>query len=290
MRRARGQSTVELIVLSGLAVAVAAGLAGLLPVIASSVDAALRRTVRHEHAAQDDRWALGGPTWGPVIRRYAPDLVLERDRYRRDRSVPVDFEACRALACAAYGTSAAAAYVHLVRRPGRAYIEYWLYYPDSQSDHLPVAALAGYHRDDWEGVIVRIDAGGVAARASAHLGFNGAGPWWSPDPGWHPIGPHPLIYRAAGSHANGFRSHDIDLAGDDWNGTLGRASLALLLPGDAAPSARRRFAAGALAPWRKRVWVDPEARGTSADGSRGILTRAAAAWALVVEGGRELAR
>jgi hypothetical protein len=290
MCRVRGQSTVELVVLLGLAVAVTAGLAGVLPSAASSVDAALRRAVRHEHGAQDDRWALGGPTWGPVIRRYAPELVLERDRYGRDRSVPVDFESCRAPACAAIGVGRPTAYVHLVRRPGRAYIEYWFYYPDSQSDHLPVAALAGHHADDWEGVIVRVDGSGAAARASAHLGFAGARPWWAPDPGWRPIGPHPLIYRAAGSHANGFRPGDIDLAGDAWNGVLGRASLNVLLPGDAAPSAHRRFAPGALAPWLKRAWVDPEVPGTSEDGDRGILTRAAAAWALLVEGARALER
>src|SRR5207344_2044852 len=114
----------------------------------------------------------------------------ERDAFGVDASVPVDFRACRTLGCAAYPAQATA-FVHVVRRPDATYVEYWLYYPDSRTDHLPLAALAGYHRDDWEGAIVRLGRDGSAtARVSAHEGFTGARPWWSGDPGWRRVAPH----------------------------------------------------------------------------------------------------
>jgi hypothetical protein len=286
MRCARAQSTVELLVLGGVLVAVVATLVRAAPAVAPAVADAVRRAVRHEHAIQDDRWALASPTWGPLIRRFLPTLVLERDRHGQDASVPVDFLLCRSPACAALGTGRPTTYVHLVRRPGRAYIQYWFYYPDSRTSHLPLAALQGRHPDDWEGAIVRLEGGTAAARVTAHLGFTGARPWWAADSGWRAIGSHPVVYRASGSHANGFAPSGIDLAGDDWNGTLGRVVPAWLLPADAAPSARRRFADGALAPWRKRAWIDPEVPGTSEDGRRSPLAAAAAAWAWLVEGAR----
>jgi hypothetical protein len=172
--------------------------------------------------------------------------------------------------------------VHVLRRePAAVYVEYWLYYPDSRTSHLPLAALQGAHRDDWEGVVVRIDraTGAVSARASAHGGFTGAGPWWSAASGWRPIDRRPVVFRAAGSHANGFGPADVDLAGDAWNGTLGTVDDLLLLPADEAPAARRRFAREASPPWWKAAWRDPEVAGTGAAGGRDRLARAAEAWA-----------
>jgi hypothetical protein len=170
----------------------------------------------------------------------------------------------------------------VVRRAEAIYVEYWFYYPDSRTDHLPLAALAGYHRDDWEGAIVRLGRDGSAsARVSAHEGFAGLRPWWSGDPGWRPVAPHPPVYRAAGSHANGFGPADVDLAGDRWNGTAGTVTAFALEPADEAPAARARFDAGAVPPWRKAVYRDPRVASTAAAGTRGTLARLAAIWATV---------
>ena len=172
--------------------------------------------------------------------------------------------------------------MHLLRRePAAVYVQYWLYYPTSQTSHLPPGALRGAHRDDWEAVVVRIDkaTGAISARASAHGGFAGAAPWWSQASGWLPVEGRPVVYRAAGSHANGFAPADVDLAGDAWNGTLGTVSDLVLLPADEAPSARRRFSREASPPWWKAAWRDPEVAGTGTAGDRDELSRAAAAWA-----------
>jgi hypothetical protein len=276
----RGQVTVEWL---GLAAAIAA----LLGVVALGPPAELARTVARgllgdRSVRQGDRWALTHPHWGAVIRHYAPVLVLERDRHGDDTSVPVDFRSCRERACAAYRTGRPTAFVHVLRRDREYdYVAYFFYYPDSQTSHLPLAALRGRHDDDWESVVVRIDqaTGAAAARASAHGGFAGAGPWWSPASGWVPIDGPPVVYRAAGSHAGGFVRRDVDLAGDAWNGDLATIDDLLLLPADEAPAARRRFDPAASPPWLKAAWSDPEVPGTGRDGSRGRLAHAAEAWA-----------
>src|SRR4051794_10441110 len=216
MRRSTGQATIELLVLCGLVAALLLALGTALATgAASATAAAVRRALRPPRPRHDDTWALGSPAWGPLLRRYAPRIVLERDRYGADDAVPVEFTRCRRPACARLGVGRPAMYVHLVRRPGAAFLHYWLYYPDSRTTHLPDGGL-GTHADDWEGVIVRLTAGGAAARATAHGGLAGRGPWWAAAPGWRPIGPHPVVYRASGSHANGFTAAGIDLAGDRW--------------------------------------------------------------------------
>ena len=85
--------------------------------------------------------------------------------------------------------SRATAFTHVIRRGGRLYIQYWLYYPDSNtalagSDRvwerswlLPrmrrllagSSDYPGFHRDDWEGAFVRLDPDGTTwVRASSH--------------------------------------------------------------------------------------------------------------------------
>ncbi len=61
-------------------------------------------------------------------------------------------------------------------RAGHLYIQYWLYYADSATLRgVPIAGPAGYHRDDWESVQVRIGTDGdVDQRASSHHGYNHA--------------------------------------------------------------------------------------------------------------------
>ena len=278
--RRRGQATVEWL---GLAAAIVTllGLVTLGPA-RDHARAIARGLLGGRSVPQGDRWALTHERWGAVVRRHAPVLVLERDRHGDDVSVPVAFTRCRARACAALGVARAVAYVHVLRHDrSYDYVAYHLYYPDSQTSHLPLPALRGSHDDDWESVVVRIDqaTGAVAARVSAHGGFAGAGPWWSTASGWRPVTGRPVVYRAAGSHAGGFTRSDVDLAGDAWNGDLATVDDLLLLPADEAPSARRRFSSEAQPPWRKAAWSDPEVAGTGADGARGRLARAAAAWA-----------
>ncbi len=264
MRRA--QAALELVVLLGLL-----ALAGVLVAAAARADGAgwARRIVHalpgERPERRDDRWALRSDRYGPLLRRYAPTLVLERDRWGEDRAVPVDVAVCRRPACAALGTGVAVAYTHVVDRPGVTYLQYWLYYPDSRTTHAPVKGLQGYHRDDWEGVIVRVtDTGAAAVRVTAHQGVVGLRPWWAGDPGWRPVTGRPRVYRASGSHAMGFAPVGIDAPLDRWNGTLAELAGARLrlLPADSAPALRLRYDPAAAPPWRKRLWRDPTAQTT----------------------------
>jgi hypothetical protein len=99
------------------------------------------------------------------------------------------------------GRSRATAFTHVIRLGGRLYVQYWLYYPDSNttlagSDRLwahvlgGIAGYPGFHRDDWEGAFVRVDpAGGVWLRASSHGHFQSC-KWsfcrgeWTRHTGW----------------------------------------------------------------------------------------------------------
>ena len=271
----RGQATIELLVLLGLAIALTVVVA-----VAARADAgALRRHLvesipGHRPERRDDRWALRSDSYGPLIRRYVPTLVLERDRYGEDAAVPSDPGVCRQPWCAALGTGRPTIFTHLVRRPGATYIQYWFYYPDSKTLHAPFPELRGYHRDDWEGLIVRIpDDGAPAARVTAHQGLVGSARGWTvsaggatlaSNPGWHPITEHPEIYRAAGSHANGFTRDAIDVPLDRWNGDLARIPWRsfTLIAADTAPALRFRYDPAASPPWMKELWTDPESTST----------------------------
>ncbi len=105
------------------------------------------------------------------VRDLAPDLVYEPG----EPSIPVDYRECRRRTCSetpndrdldAHRTSAgrrATVFTHVVKRGGRTYIQYWLYYPDSNSTVLAsdrmwntsallraMGRYPGYHPDDWE--------------------------------------------------------------------------------------------------------------------------------------------
>jgi hypothetical protein len=161
-------------------------------------------------------------------------------------------------------------------RAGNLYLQYWLYYADSATMRgVPIAGPAGYHRDDWESVQVRISpGGGVDERASSHHGYNharGIANWSSdagigalraaaervgarPRNGWGPAGG--MLRVSGGSHAGnagGYLDFDRIVPGR-------RVHLVPLEPLAAAEGERHRFAVSP--PWRKRVWQDPEATGT----------------------------
>ena len=157
-------------------------------------------------------------------------------------------------------------------------VEYWEYLPDSRTAHTHIPAFDGYHRDDWEGVIVKLRDDGtvVGARASAHLGWNGRHPWWELRSGdW--AGYPATVYRASGSHAGSLRQVAIDLAGDRWDGSLPQQP-PQLLPADQARRRAPDFDPGATPPWSKQVWSDPEAVTTGPPGSRATYARYARWW------------
>jgi hypothetical protein len=297
----RGQGTVEWV---GLVAVVALALAALVAVGARAPGASLARAVASRilcaaslaDGCGDEPTLIAtyGDEVGRLVRRHMPTLLLERG----SRALPVDFRRCRAVACGD-GTPRGlvhetdrgehvTAFVHVVdcrdagppncsgARAGRLYIQYWTYYADSATLRgVPIAEDAGYHRDDWEGVQIRIGRDGrVDERASSHDGYNytrsvanagsdagidvlreaaeavGA----RPHDGWGPE--TRLLVVSGGSHAgnaNGYLRIDRAVPGR-------RVHLVPLEPIAATEGGYYRFAISP--PWRKRVWRDPEATGT----------------------------
>lgn len=124
-----------------------------------------------------------------AVRALAPNLAYEPG----ERELPVDWRDCRRVRCSlapddpaldahlAVG-SRTTAFTHVIRRGGRLYIQYWLYYPDSNttlagSDRLWALSglpfeYPGFHEDDWEGAFVRVGPDGRARlRVSSHGHF-----------------------------------------------------------------------------------------------------------------------
>lgn len=198
--------------------------------------------------------AYGGEV-AKVVRRHAPNIVYERS----SAQLPIDFRRCRALACSNGSDLATVideseqglpvtAFTHVVdRRPsgGSLYVQYWLYFPESFTAGIgrrlgPLAhRWPGYHRDDWEGVQVRVAPGGaVSARATAHGGYSSG---WAPWTGWYRVD--------GGSHA-----------GHIVAGALGERTTAAprlkLTPLERLDGTTERFAISP--PWQKDVYEDPE--------------------------------
>jgi hypothetical protein len=161
---------------------------------------------------EDRLVAAYGERTAASVRALTPNLVYEPG----ERELPVDWRECRRVSCSvapddpaldahvAAGrgrASRATAFTHVIRRGGRLYIQYWLYYPDSNttlagSDRIWARVLGwigpypGFHRDDWEGAFVRVDRGGaVWLRASSHGHFQSC-KWtfcrgeWARHTGW----------------------------------------------------------------------------------------------------------
>jgi hypothetical protein len=282
----RGQATVETAALWGLLALLLLLVAGLLaPGLARDLARALGTGLPHARRRSSltpDERALRNPQLRALIDRALPQLVLERDRTGDDDEVPV-WTRCRHPACARAGRAQPVLHVHVVHARSGPVVELWTYYPDSQTSHLPLAALRGYHHDDWEGLLVAFAPDGSlrGARASAHSGFNGSAPWWDQaSDDWAPYAG--IAYRASGSHALGFRRGDIDLAGDGWNGDL-----ATLEPGGfrlvAADRVERRapvFDPEVAPPWQKAAWRNPGTRHTSTAGAGASrMAEAARLWA-----------
>jgi hypothetical protein len=233
VRSQRGQASVEWL---GLVLLVSLGLGGLLAAgpevdgrsfggflahrLACAVKGGCRDGDAQLAAAYGERDAA-------LVRRHAPNIVYEPG----ERQLPVDYRSCRTRTCAdgpddrdadVHRTNAgrrATVFTRVIRRRGRVYVQYWLYYPDSntalagsdgvweRSALLPLIGklvrgeyrYPGFHHDDWEGYAVRIDPDGdVWARATSHGHWQGCkqsfcrGEW---------IGAHGWTRVSRGSHA-----------------------------------------------------------------------------------------
>ncbi len=303
----RGQGTVEWV---GLVCLVSLLLVGLLAAGVRVPGTALARAVASRilcAAALADGCgdepaliAAYGTEVGGLVRRHMPSLLFERG----SRAVPVDFRRCRSTACgdaAEHGyvrrTDAGlpvSAFVHVVDcrpdavaqteaegadcsgpRAGNLYIQYWTYYADSATLRgVPIVGDEGFHRDDWEGVQIRIRPDGSRRRArllpqrlqprpgSRQLGLRrrhrpaqGRRPKPSasaPDNGW---GPETHILLVSGG------SHAGNAGGIPRIERLTPRNRVHLIPLEPiAAASQAHFAI--TPPWRKRVWRDPEAEGT----------------------------
>ena len=222
----RGQASVEFVALVAVACLGLGALAGFAP---AADGRALGGFLVHHlscavsgrcDAAESELVRAYGERDAPLVRALVPHLAYERG----ERQLPVDWRRCRKAACASApddgGLDAhlaggrrlhrATAFTRVIRRGGRLYVAYWLYYPDSNSamagsDRLwerswllprlrrlveGTPDYPGYHRDDWEGAFVRVDPDGdVWLRASAHGRFQGC-KWrgcadaWTRGAGW----------------------------------------------------------------------------------------------------------
>jgi hypothetical protein len=243
--------------------------------------------------------AAYGTEVGKLVREQMPMLAFEEGA----RALPVDFRHCRSTSCGDGSERGlvhrsderlpVTAFVHVVdcregeaarsevegadcsgTRAGNLYLQYWTYYADSATlRDVPIAGEEGFHRDDWEGVQIRIGPDGqVDERASSHNGYNyalNAMNWGSDaglgllkgaaeslglraDNGWGPA--RGLLLVSGGSHAGnaGGITH-VDRF------TPGRRVHLIPLEPIAAVD-NSTFAIEP--PWRKKVWRDPEAEGT----------------------------
>jgi len=249
-----------------------------------------------------------------TVRALAPNLVYEPG----ERQLPVDWRRCRRPVCAeapddrsldahvGAGGARATAFTRVIRRHGRLYVQYWLYYPDSNSalagsdrlwERLVVLKrirrlldgtpdYPGFHRDDWEGVFLRVDPdGAVWARATSHGHFQGC-KWracrdrWVPTTGW--------VRVSRGSHS-GHVPYRSEPVWQDPERTGQRRYVPLagpprripLIPGrdleersstgeglrlvPLETRGRRGYAPldpDVRPPWRKRAYRDPETEGS----------------------------
>ncbi|HET7120011.1 MAG TPA: hypothetical protein VFI17_02025 [Solirubrobacterales bacterium] len=161
-------------------------------------------------------------------------------------------------------------------RAGSLYIQYWLYYANSATLRgVPVAGEEGYHPDDWESVQIRIGPDGEAAeRASSHNGYSYVRSTrnWGSDAALGPLGAAVDALGLRPANGWGPETHLLLVSGGSHAGAAldtpegvdryipgRRVHLIPLEP--IAEQTRAWFAVSP--PWRKQVWRDPEATGTS---------------------------
>jgi hypothetical protein len=219
----------------------------------------------------------------------------------------VDFRQCRSHRCSdapddpqldvhhsARGDVPATAFTHVVHSGGHTYLQYWLYYPDSNSvfpgsrqlwDVARYATLGaagrypGFHRDDWEGYQVEVDPGGRAlARATAHQGYQSCKFMrcrnrWMPVTGWTRVskGSHAGHIPTVAVRGNLHRPHGSKpwvvadrpaYPGIDLEERTTTAAGLRLVPIEGVDTAGLRFD-GITPPWRKKVYTQPRSHSTS---------------------------
>jgi hypothetical protein len=269
----RGQSTVEWIGLVFVVATVLAFLVSIAGLAGSGI--ALAVTVKEKLVCavglEDDCGSAEplldayGPDLAAAVIEHAPRLVYEQGM----RALPVDYRTCREDPCS-MGPEAGEVtasdtgepvtlFTHAVERGESLYLQYWAYYPGSRTGRL--LGDTGYHPDDWESIQLRVRGDDVDARASSHHGYNysgGVGNWLS-DAGvtqrdvWGPA--EGAYFISGGSHA-GHASDDSD----PYRWTPAEAIRIVPLEPIAESDPDVEFVV--TPPWLKRVWDDPEYRGT----------------------------
>jgi hypothetical protein len=308
MRRCeRGQGTVEWVGLVCLTCLLFVGLlatgvrvpgAGLARAVASRI---LCAAAIADHCGDEPALiAAYGTEVGRLVREHMPTIFFERG----SRAVPVDFRRCRVAVCGdaprrgfVRRTGAGlpvSAFVHVIdcrreaaeesestgadcsgSRAGNLYLQYWTYYADSATLRgVPIAGTKGYHRDDWEGVQIRIRSdGSVDERASSHNGYNDRpGPigGWASDIDLTPVKDAEEAVGMRAENGWGPETRLLMVSGGSHAGNVsGIPHIERLTPGHSVhliplePIASATHARFAISPpWRKRVWRDPEAEGT----------------------------
>jgi hypothetical protein len=237
-----------------------------------------------------------------LVRRYAPNIVYEPGTY----SLPVDWRACRKQRCsdapdhpdldvhrAKRTGTPATVFTRLLRDQGRTFIQYWFYYPVSNTaccgaerawgmaDTLSFGALPewpGRHLDDWEGFQLRISrSGDVSARATSHGGYQTCKEsrcrnQWTPSTGWTRVSKgshagHIPLEPVAGlfdpppdPHIESFgdhRFHPLYPGVDTHERTTTAPGLRLVPLEGIDTRGYRPLDRGVKPPWRKRVYWDP---------------------------------
>ena len=262
--------------------------AALLGAAASPTTSSRRSATALPHAPRDSRLtpderALRNPLLRALIDRALPRLVLERDPSGDDDEVPV-WTSCRQPLCARSGAAEPVLHVHVVHAAAGPVVELWTYYPDSQTSHLPLAALRGYHHDDWEGLFVAFAADGSMRRRprigpqrlQRHARRGGSRP---PTTG-RPTPASPTARAARTRSASGATT------------SISPATPGTAISRPSSPGAFRLVAADRVAlrglsfdpevapPWEKAAWRNPGTRHTSAAGAGpSQMAEAARVWA-----------
>lgn len=288
MRDQRGQASIEWVALALIAMLIFGGLLATLPAVdGRSLGGALAHrltcTVKgHCEDGDDELRRAYGAADAALVRSHLQGLVFEPG----ERQLPVDWRSCRAVDCALTRDDRdldvhrsetglpATVFTHLSRRAGRRYIQYWFYYPDSNTtwaasdkiwEHSPVGDIGhlitgsdgypGFHEDDWEGAMIRLEADGEAAlRVTSH------GHWrwckqrrcegrWGPATGWTRV--------SRGSHA-GHVPTDAE-PGHGLRERTATPEAIRLIPLEGVDKGRyRRLDPGISPPWEKDSYVNPE--------------------------------
>jgi hypothetical protein len=200
MAAQRGQATIEWTGLVLLVALTLAAVAAVIPVVdgrslgsqlAHSIVCATRGDCDRGNDQLTDAY---GREDAELLRRFSPNIVYEPGTH----TLPVDFRRCRSHRCSdapddpsldtarsGRGTPAAA-FTRVVHTGGETFLQYWFYYPDSNTvlgpssavwNHSPLSLAGrypGFHEDDWEGYMVRINRDGDAyVRATSHGGYQG---------------------------------------------------------------------------------------------------------------------